>query len=71
MVGFPEQPIRVQGRVVAWTNRAVWVEFTMRNGATLRAWVWASAVDRKGTESSRPLAHSDVPEGSTIATKKP
>jgi len=54
MGGFPEQPIRVQGRVVAWTNRAVWVEFTMRNGATLRAWVWASAVDRKGTRNLPP-----------------
>lgn len=53
-VRFPEQPIRVQGRAVAWTNRAVWVEFTMRNGATLRAWVWASAVDRKGARKPPP-----------------
>lgn len=47
-VRFPEQAIRVQGRAVAWTSRAVWVEFTMRSGATYRAWVWASAVERKG-----------------------
>lgn len=53
-VRFPEQPIRVQGRAVAWTNRAVWVEFTMRNGATMRAWVWASAVDRKGARRLPP-----------------
>ena len=53
-VRFPEQPIRVDGRAVAWTKRAVWVEFTMRNGATFRAWVWASAVDRKGTRKPPP-----------------
>lgn len=53
-VRFPEQPIRVQGRAVAWTDKAVWVEFTMRNGATLRAWVWASAVDRKGARKPPP-----------------
>lgn len=47
-VRFPEQPIKVQGRAVAWTRRAVWVEFTMRSGATYRAWVWASAVERRG-----------------------
>lgn len=46
-VRFPEQAIRIEGRAVAWTSRAVWVEFTMRNGATYRAWVWASAVDRR------------------------
>lgn len=46
-VRFPEQPVRVEGRAVAWTSRAVWVEFTMRSGATVRAWVWASAVDRR------------------------
>jgi hypothetical protein len=45
-VRFPETPIQVTGNAVAWTDRAVWVEFTMRNGATLRAWVWASAVER-------------------------
>jgi hypothetical protein len=46
-VRFPEAPIRVEGRAVAWTDRAVWVEFTMRDGSTRRAWVWASAVDRR------------------------
>ncbi|MGO7983762.1 hypothetical protein ACC691_38625, partial [Rhizobium johnstonii] len=37
---------RVRGRAVAWTDKAVWVEFEMRGGARRRAWVWASAVDR-------------------------
>lgn len=47
-VRFPEAAIRIQGRAVAWTDRAVWVEFRMRDGATRRAWVWASAVTRRG-----------------------
>lgn len=46
-VRFPESAIRVQGRAVAWTARAVWVEFTLRDGSTHRAWVWASAVTRR------------------------
>jgi hypothetical protein len=45
-VRFPESPIRVRGKAVAWTSKAVQVEFTMKDGATRRAWVWASAVDR-------------------------
>ncbi|MCS5718587.1 hypothetical protein N1027_10625 [Herbiconiux sp. CPCC 205763] len=43
-VRFPETPVRVRGRAVAWTDRAFWVEFEMRSGATHRVWVWASAV---------------------------
>ena len=53
-VRFPEQPIKVQGHAVAWTRRAVWVEFTMLSGATYRAWVWASAVERKSQSSPPP-----------------
>lgn len=45
-VRFPETPVRVSGRAVAWTSRAVLVEFVTHEGATRRAWVWASAVDR-------------------------
>jgi hypothetical protein len=51
-VRFPEHPIKVQARAVAWTRRAVWVEFTMLSGATYRAWVWASAVERTGPPPS-------------------
>jgi len=43
-VRFPETPLRVRGRAVRWTARAVLVEFELRGGATHRAWVWASAV---------------------------
>ncbi len=46
-VRFPESAIRVRGRAVAWTDRAVWIEFTLRDGSTHRAWVWASAVTRR------------------------
>ena len=53
-VRFPEHPIKVQGRAVAWTRRAVWVEFTMFSGATYRAWVWASAVERRGERKPPP-----------------
>lgn len=45
-VRFPEQAIYVRGQAVAWTSRAVWVEFTYA-GATYRSWVWASAVGRR------------------------
>ena len=45
-VRFPESPIQVDGQAVAWTPRAVRVEFELRDGARLSAWVWASAVDK-------------------------
>ena len=45
-VRFPEAPIRVEALAVAWTRRAVKVEFQLRDGRTLSTWVWASAVDR-------------------------
>lgn len=46
-VRFPETAVLVHGVAKAWTDRAVFVEWTMRNGATLHAWVWASAVKRR------------------------
>lgn len=46
-VRFPETSVRVHGRAVAWTDKAVWVEFSLRDGTRRRAWVWASAVDRR------------------------
>ena len=45
-VRYPETAVKVRARAVAWTDRAVWVEFTTHAGATHRAWVWASAVSR-------------------------
>jgi hypothetical protein len=45
-VRFPETPVKIRGRAVAWTDRAVQVEFETRDGTRRRAWVWASAVRR-------------------------
>ncbi|BDI23196.1 hypothetical protein [Herbiconiux sp. L3-i23] len=36
----------IEGRVLAWTERAVLVEFEMKDGRTRRSWVWAGAVRR-------------------------
>jgi hypothetical protein len=46
-VRFPESPIRVQARAIEWTDRAVHVEFSLRDGSTRRVWIWASAVSRR------------------------
>ncbi len=43
---FPERSVRVQARAVAWTARAVQLEWESAGGVMRRAWVWASAVDR-------------------------
>jgi hypothetical protein len=45
-VRLPAIPTHVQGRALAWTPRAVYVEWEHRG--THRAWVWASAVERGG-----------------------
>jgi hypothetical protein len=46
-VRFPETPIRAEARAVAWTDRAVLIEWEHADGRTLRCWVWASAVQRQ------------------------
>ncbi|GHD50833.1 hypothetical protein D9V29_11660 [Mycetocola manganoxydans] len=43
---YPETPARVEGRAIAWTTRAVQIEWEDSGGVTQRAWVWASAVDK-------------------------
>jgi hypothetical protein len=45
-VRYPEQPVEVEGHVVAYTDRAAQVEFRQRDGSTSRAWVWHGAVRR-------------------------
>jgi hypothetical protein len=45
-VTFREATVRLPATAVAWTDRAVRVEFTMKDGSNLSAWVWASAVER-------------------------
>jgi hypothetical protein len=44
-VRYPAQAMRVQGRALAWTPRAVYVEW--QGNGVHRTWVWASAVDRR------------------------
>jgi len=44
-VRYGAAAIRVEARAVAWTSRAVALEWTTPGGETHRAWVWASAVD--------------------------
>jgi hypothetical protein len=41
--------MRVKARAVAWTAKAVAVEWQAPDGLH-RAWVWASAVDPRSTE---------------------
>lgn len=45
-VRYPETSARIEGRAIAWTSRAVHIEWTDTQGATQRAWVWSSAVDK-------------------------
>jgi hypothetical protein len=45
-VRYPEQPVEVEGRVIAYTERAAQIEFQHRDGSTQRAWVWHGAVRR-------------------------
>lgn len=45
-VRSPAMPTHVQGRALAWTSRAVYIEWEHRG--VHRAWVWASAVERGG-----------------------
>lgn len=44
-VPFPGAQVELDGRAVAWTQRAVQVEVEMRS-AKHTVWVWASAVRR-------------------------
>lgn len=46
-VRYPETPIQVEARAIAWTDRAVQIEWTMRDGAVHQAWVWRSAVSQR------------------------
>lgn len=45
-VRYGQIGLKVDGRVVAWTARAAAVEWDAPGGPH-RAWVWASAVERK------------------------
>ncbi|SFS17476.1 hypothetical protein SAMN04487846_3568 [Microbacterium sp. cf046] len=45
-VRYPEPVARLEGRAVAWTTRAVKLQWETADGERREAWVWASAVDR-------------------------
>ena len=44
-VHFGPVAVKVDAEVVAWTDRAVAIRWTMASGAEHRAWVWVSAVE--------------------------
>jgi hypothetical protein len=46
-VRFHESSIQPAAEAVAWTDRAVLVRFTLRDGRVREAWVWAGAVTRR------------------------
>ncbi|QJU56282.1 hypothetical protein SCB71_21295 (plasmid) [Herbiconiux sp. KACC 21604] len=43
-VRYPESTVQVSGRVVAFNDRMVLVEWDTQGGGTQQAWVWRSAV---------------------------
>lgn len=43
-VRYRDTAVKVDGRAVAWTARAVAVQWKTASGEVHRAWVWASAV---------------------------
>ncbi|MDQ1569484.1 MAG: hypothetical protein QOF79_158, partial [Actinomycetota bacterium] len=45
-VRYDAIPLKVEARAVAWTNRAVAIEWDAPGGPH-RAWVWASAIERR------------------------
>ena len=60
-VRYPAIATRVQGVALAWTQRAVYIEWEDRG--THRAWVWASAVEhaRAGEAGAGPSSNSNIP----------
>jgi hypothetical protein len=44
-VRYGQSPLKITGRAVAWTSRAVAIEWKTPTGAVHRAWVWSSAVE--------------------------
>lgn len=46
-VRFYEATVRPEAEAIAWTDKAVQIRWTTQQGATLTAWVWASAVEKR------------------------
>lgn len=51
-IRYPGTSIRVEGFALAWTQRAVLIEFHTSN-APQRVWVWASAVESRPITAGR------------------
>jgi hypothetical protein len=64
-VRYSETPVQVEARAIAWTERAVKVERTMRDGSVQQAWVWRSAV------SQRPRRLFDLRLGALLSQIEP
>lgn len=47
---FVEVRVQERARVIAFTDRAVRVEVTRRDGSTYRVWVWRGAVTMPGRD---------------------
>ena len=59
-VRYPATADHVRGLALAWTPRAVYVEWEDRG--THRAWVWASAVERAGVHTRCTHCMAEGPE---------
>ena len=46
-VRYPTAPLQVDALAVAWTPRAVAIRWPGPDGVEHRAWVWASAVEKR------------------------
>lgn len=58
-VRYPAIASHVHGQALAWTQRAVYVEWA--DGGIHRAWVWARAVERAAPSQSTPAPTSPRP----------
>jgi hypothetical protein len=70
-VRYPPVAEQVRGFALAWTPRAVYVEW--ESEGTYRAWVWASAVERvaAGESAPGPTPPRPQPSGLTVRDTQP
>jgi hypothetical protein len=66
-VKYPAIANRVRGLALAWTPRAVYVEWEDRG--THRAWVWASAVERVPADQEAAAAAPERPRAVVMTAK--
>jgi hypothetical protein len=66
-VRYPAIANQVRGLALAWTPRAVYVEWEDRG--THRSWVWASAVERAPAVQAAAPAVPERPRAAVITTK--